>query len=583
MILVSAIAVLIQVQPAPQVNPDTLQAVRRSAQRAQVGYEGIARRLAPFTFGGERRSGCDEIVGRFCLQYTPRSGRRPLLEEAPRVAGARREVIEAFRRLVTLVPGDTAAAGTLVRYLIEDQRPGEAVAVARTFAWASADPVWSGFLLGLAHHAAGDDTAALAHFGSALDAIDSARRDEIESVAVLLERAERRFYERLDTGERLQYNELIWRLADPLFLTPANERFAEHLARHVWTRLLAMTPPVLDVLSWGRDLEELTLRYGLPVSRERIPTSGMEVRVLERYSPDQLSFVPAALRTRGLDLAPDPGDPWPLDVPAARDGYAPVGLSIKPLPHQLSSFPRGDSVHLLLSGVARLDSVGSQTGLLQTALVVLDVENYRPVRLLEAAGEWLPGDSVLLRFETTLPAADYVYSLEVLEPGSGWAARARYPVSLRGNSPGHLAVSDILVAHAFSDGPLPEDLSAPGIEPLADLVLQTGDTLGVFAELHGLAADRDGLTTYRVEWSLEPDRGGARLIRWFGRVLGLEGATATRVGWAGAATAGEVVSVPINLATDGAAEGGYTLRLIVEDLVTGSRTESLRRLRLADH
>ena len=75
------------------------------ARRAEARYESLVRRLAPLRLGGFG-SGCDEIVGRYCIRYDSPADELPASEPEPaELTDARRDAIEALiRRLVEDVP-----------------------------------------------------------------------------------------------------------------------------------------------------------------------------------------------------------------------------------------------------------------------------------------------------------------------------------------------------------------------------------------------------------------------------------------------------------------------------------------------
>src|SRR5690606_40720765 len=79
-------------------------------------------------------------------------------EEPPRITDARRAAIDSLRRQFSVLPGDPAVAGPLVRLLIEDARASEAVAAALTFDIETTDSVHGPLLAGFALHNAGEDS-----------------------------------------------------------------------------------------------------------------------------------------------------------------------------------------------------------------------------------------------------------------------------------------------------------------------------------------------------------------------------------------------------------------------------------------
>ncbi|HWV57671.1 MAG TPA: hypothetical protein VNZ57_09490, partial [Longimicrobiales bacterium] len=430
--------------------------------------------------------------------------------------------------------------------------------------------------------ATGEDDAAEEHFVRALEALTPEERAEYESIELLLAGGERSVYRRMEASERVEYEAAVWRIADPLLLTPGNEAWTDHMARHVWIELLSRSPRVNGTVSWGSDLRELTLRYGVPVSRERIPAAFVwdsEIHMLERYSPDQLWYVPAELRSRGLPQRPDPGEPWHLDEPAARSGHTPRAFTLVDLPHQVTRFPFGDSILVRVDGWVRADTAAERAEIATGLFMLFDESHevaYRALRDTAVAA----GDSIVMTLWATMPPGDYVYSIEALDAAAGQGARARYPVTLPAPTPGQLTLSDILVTRPLPEDRTPESRTDPAIVPRPRLDLPVGASIGIYAEAHSLHASANGLARYSVELALEPDRRGIPVIRWFGNLLGLGGDTETGVRWTAEAPGDDPAIIAVNLALHDLDRGLYTVRLTVRDLVSGDVAESTRRIRL---
>ncbi len=578
---------LFQAAWPPAIPADSAESLRGAARSAERRYEYLLRRYAPIRYGGGYGGECDEIVGRFCLIY---DGGEPPPEPdppPPQVLRARRDVVEALRRAFAGLPGDLDTAGPLLRYLIEDGRADEALSAALTFAWATADSVWGDLLLGYAYHAAANDSAAERAFDAALARMSEKDRRRFESVEVFLTGRERGAYRGLSPDARARYEAQFWRLADPLYLLEGNERRAEHFARHVWGRLLSVTPRVSGVYAWGRDLEELTLRYGVPTARERVV--GMYLHqpdsFIEHYQPDQLTFEPTALMTEGVPDTPPPGAPWTLEPERARSGYAPGMLRrMVPAEHQVVRYPAGDSVVLRIHGQMVVDSAVENGARVLAGLFLLDVD-YSPT--FERRGTVELNDSVALAaLEARVAPGRYVYSFELLEEESRLAGRARYGIDVPGYPRRGVALSDPVIAAPFGGGALPSGRDDPALRPLARLVFEAGDTVGLYAEAHGLEAGPDGATRYAVELSVrradEPSL-LARAARWLGRRLGLtDDPVAPRLSWEGQGEGGRLAVLAVDLPLLELDRGLHELELTVTDLVGGTRFTSRRLIRIGE-
>lgn len=575
--------------PAP-IPEDSARALRDLAERAEWSYEHLLRSLAPihrghYSSGGQR---CDEIVGRFCLTFGKNTERRPDAEVAGKVISARQQAVEMLRHAFAALPGELTTAGPLLRYLIEDGRAEEAVAAARTFAWASGDSAWGALLVGYALHAAADDSLAESFLSRGVAQLPAEARRRLENVAYLLEHRERSVYEKLPDDERAAYEEALWRLADPLYLTAGNERYAEHLARHVWARLLAGAPRVSRMYRWGNDLEQLTVRYGVPSSRERLLNDGFGLQqhesMIEYYDPDQLAYLPEALRTAGMPPTPPPGSRWYLEGERARSGYRPLTIRrLLPLEHQVSRFPAGGATVLRIDASIALDSMARGAESARTGLFLLDGV-YRPVT------EWhgrarIERDTATFNFETVQPAGRYVYSVELFEDSTLFAGRARYSVELPYSRPDSLALSDPVVAVPFGTAPLPRSRHDPGLRPRSSLILAAGDTIGLYAEAHSLHSGEDDLSHFKVELRVgaaeEPPL-LARAWNWLGRKIGIaKPQTTPRLAWEGQAPGGTPAILAVDLALEGLDPGLYAIELAITDMVAADSATATRLIRIA--
>ncbi|HEX6940060.1 MAG TPA: hypothetical protein VF158_11665 [Longimicrobiales bacterium] len=565
---------------------DSAEALRRAARSAERRYESLVRRLAPVRFGGAGGR-CDEIVGRFCLTYD--GGDPPPADPPPpAVVRARQDAVEALRRAFAGLPGDLGTAGPLLRYLIEDERAEEALSAARTYAWASADSVWGPLLLGYAFHAAGDDAAAERSFDEALARMSAEDRRRFEDIEVFLTGDEREAYDDMDGGDRVAYETAFWRLADPLYLIAGNERRAEHFARHVWSRLLSETPRVGGMHSWGRDLEELTLRYGVPTSRERVVSYYYSLQpdsYVEHFHPDQLAFLPEAIRTEGYPPTPPPGAPWPLERERARSGYAVKRVRrIVPVAHQVARFPAGDSIAVVVYGRMPLDSAAAGAAEARAGLFLLDARYTIVGSALGGAA--VTNDTARAQLELRVAPGHYVYSMELVEEPSRLAGRARFALDVPGYPHAGVAVSDPVLAAPFGGGPTPRGRDDARLRPHADLVFSSGDTIGLYAEAHGLAPGPDGSMYYAVELAVvRADEPAllARAVRWLGRTLGLaDEDRPPRLSWQGRAEAGHPAVLAVDFPLTDLDAALYELELTVTDRIGGSSFTSRRLFRVRD-
>lgn len=559
-----------QEQPAPE-------AIRADARRVEASYERAARRFAPVVGQRIAGSGCDEIVGRFCINFNVEPGKPP--EEPPRITDARREAIDSLRRQFSLVPGEPYVAGPLVRLLIEDARPSEAVAAALTFDVETTDSVYGPLIAGFALHAAGEDSLADAYFARSIAHMDREQQERVRSLEWLLRGGERDQYRKLSETERESYEQVVWTLSDPLYLTAANELWLEHVARHAYSRLMERVRVVRDMVSWKRDLEQLTIRYGMPYRRGRYDGVRFDQSgIVEYFHPEQLTYMVGDLLTNGMPPQPPPGESWPLDPERPRSAFAPPAVrNMDALPHQLSRIPTDDGWIVRVDGVFVLDTLARvpppplpgdtaqppppNPTQVDAGLWLLDMKREARQTGTVRAEHELHGDTARVSLLVPATAGEYVYSFEGFESETRTARRARYALSIEEPDRG-LRMSDVIVTQPF-EGDLPEDEESLGDLPLVELVLARDTQVGIFA----LAAD-PGAGSYDVEVAIRPaDRGTlpGRFVRWLGRTLGLSRERVPpRVSWRVVHGEGPLV-LAADLALTGTSTGLQIIEVAIED------------------
>lgn len=586
---IAPLLLILQSWAPAQISPDSAQALRDLAQRAEKQYEYLLRRMAPVRLGGHRSSSwCDETIGRFCLTF--QSGgddsRRPDTTVAGKVISARQLAVDMLRRAFSGLPGDIATAAPLLRYLVEDGRAEEAVAAARTFAWASGDSAWGPFLIAYSLHAAVDDSLAEVYFQRGLMHLPEEDREQFQRVDYLLDYEEQDVYRKLSDEEKRVYEAALWRIGDPLYLTPGNERYVEHLSRHVWSRILAGAPLAFRMHRWGDDLEELTVRYGVPTSRERVLGDLFQSESLvEYYDPDQLAYLPETLYTRGVPPTPPPGMRWDLDRERARSGYRPRTIRvIRPMTLQVSRFPLPDREGgvLRIDAIVELDDDAEEAARARTGLFILD-SVYQPH--LEVLGETaISRSKVRLSTEVELDPGRFVYSMELFEDSTRFAGRARHGVEIPGYRLDGPAISDPVIGAPYGRDPLPLSRHDDHLRPLASLIFEPDETIGLYAEVHRLAPGRDDQSHFKVSLTVGKAETPSLLARawgWIGRKIGVAKPDETpRLAWEGSAPAGQPAVLAVDLPLDGLKPGLWAIELHLTDLVTGEEVASSRVIRV---
>jgi tetratricopeptide (TPR) repeat protein len=522
------------------------------AREAQARFERVRMNHFPWTnnsWGGS----CDEVVGRFCLTYGDAKDdedEKPPPPEHEAVTEARGELIERLGAAAERLPGDGWIAGQRVRYLVEAGRMEDAITAADA---CRAEPAWwCTALRGYAHHAAGDYNEADSAFSLALRQMPEKDRDRWTDLSLLLTGEALKEYRRSRGAARDSLERRFWWLAEPLQMTPGNERRTEHYARHVLDRLQTRARST-DGTSWGGDLRELLLRYGAPVAWERVrpryPALGADVSIVSHYPPRSREFFPSRmLHDDPTRLGPDD---LPLRLDRAHTGYAPRGVaSFDVLEHQLARFRRGDSVVVVAAYAMKPDSA-RPAPLVEAGLVLSENELARPIVVHSLRAQ--PRDVL----SVTMPPTAMLMSLEVRAPEGGRVARARYGIRLEDLPPHGVAISDVLLL-TDADEP-PRSLTEAMPRARGSLRVRSGERVGLYWEVYGVRQQTDAM---RVGVTL---RGSDRSwLRRLGERAGVLRADAPlALSWNETAAADDVLPRALAVELPALAPGRYTLEVTV--------------------
>jgi hypothetical protein len=323
----------------------------------------------------------------------------------------------------------------------------------------------------------------------------------------------------------------FWALADPLFLTPGNERLTEHYARVFGSSLYEGTTVTLG-LPWGSGLERLLLRYGFVAGWERARPEMGELssgRVVEHHHPESRGLLPP-LSVLEAPSAVAPGE-WNPEDKRPKSASAPVRAPlVVGASAQTAVLRRGDDLLVLAAYAPPNDTLLRRRRPDPSVLAGIREEPPSPPRppSYEPSSEFLSRDTLaglfLLReeglepalsvqatggagvLELSAPSGNYLLSLELWSPSGRWGARFRHGLRAGKVPPHRPNLSDILLLRG--EGELPEDLdkAIPRMLPSTDL--RAGDPLTLAWEVYGLGDRREPLT-FRM--SLVGEDGG--LIR----------------------------------------------------------------------
>ena len=241
--------------------------IAKRARNLQASFERRRRQMLPRFYIGTADHCL--IVGRFC-EWHPNLKDYVVPDEGEDIVRARAQLLRDLERASDALPGDDWIIGQRIRYLVEGHDTS-AVSVAHT---CRATKWWCDALLGLSLHVQGDFAGADSAFALALQAMPTPMRCHWNNLSPLLDDDVRGTYHKMSCAQREAADARIWWVADPLFMTPGNERRTEHFSRVLHT-LLQQNAVNTYGSSWGGDLAELVLRFGWAEKWTQEPSHSM--------------------------------------------------------------------------------------------------------------------------------------------------------------------------------------------------------------------------------------------------------------------------------------------------------------------
>lgn len=450
--------------------PDSAQILRK-AHELQAKFERQRRQMLPrFYLGAPTHC---LIVGRFC-QWHANLSAYTIPDEGNKIRQARARLLRDLETAGRAVPGDDWIVGQRVRYLAET-RDMAAIRVARE---CTATKWWCDALTGYALHIDGDFVGADSAFSLALDGMPPGLRCHWINVSPLLDSDLRKTYRRLPCAEREARLGRIWWLADPLLMTPGNERRTEHFARVLHTALQQEARNTHG-LSWGGDLAELTVRFGWPEKWTQQPSPSMYPGVepsitgherepgfhffLTTWPPDSLGLVTDSL--------------WEIDQFPPREKYSPLyARAFVNLDAQVARFRRGDSTLVVAAYDVSRDTLFRGRKFRAALAAMGDDATPAVIRDVPDA----PARQVLT---LTTPWKSQLIGVELLATDSAAAARWRSGFAEVPLAPDRISVSDLLFVES---GPsLPADLAEATGRAHGGTVFARNTKIGLFWELYG--------------------------------------------------------------------------------------------------
>jgi hypothetical protein len=447
----------------------------KAARSAQAAFEFSRRNNLPEGFGGMGR--CDVQLGRYCWWYDEFPIKLP--PEPNAIVHRRLNLITTLDSLGELHPGDDWIAAMRVHYRL-DGKDTALTAAADTVARACrATTWWCHALVGYADHVLGQAAAAESAFTAALEQMPDDERCKWQDISVLLPGNTRHYYEGLSCEARHAVEDRYWILGRPRFSSGGNEWRSEFYVRKLQARLAnqSATP---QAGSWGRDAEELLLRYGWPVGWskvERMSSVIPEQSVIGHDPSPSFNFAPDEALYDTTASAQN--DAWDMKVRTAESRFAPRMVKrVAPMAMQIARFRRGDSTLVVSAFKASDDS------LFAAGPAVLGV-TLPDGTIRTAEGTGTSGTAML-----TVERSPLLAGVDVTDTTTFTLVRSRTLMRPLATGTG-LAVSDLLLFHA-EDG-APESVGAALEKAIPGDTLYRERPIGVYWETYGVADQGEAL------------------------------------------------------------------------------------------
>lgn len=444
--------------------------ISHRARDIQARFENRRRHMLPRFYAGPAERCL--IIGRFC-EWHPNTQDYVVPDEGKYIRRARAELLRDLEGAGSAIPGDDWIIGQRIRYLVEGH-DSSLISVARS---CKATRWWCDALVGLALHVNGDFAAADSAFSVALDEMPPLTRCHWLDLSPLLDDDLRDTYRKMSCAQREAANARIWWMADPLYITPGNERRTEHFSRVLHTALEQDAANTYGS-RWGGDLAELTLRFGWA----------------EKWTQEPLGSMPVAqVSVSGHE--PEPGFhffliQWPPDTVAQiadslfeirqslpREQYAPpYARSFTGLDVQVARFRRGDSTRIVAAYDVSADTIFGRHRF-AAALIAMGNETTPPS--MSEVDESPPRNAI----SVSTPWKSQLIGVELLAKDSAGAARWRKGFSEIPLDSARISLSDLL----FVDGSpsLPSDLNEAISQAHGGTRFRRDKQVGLFWELYG--------------------------------------------------------------------------------------------------
>ena len=456
----------------------------KCAKLGQDEFEKLRRRWSPSLSPPGPSPSCDAKTGGHCILFmSERAG------ALPRVVRETREELLAMLAVASeKLPTNDWITKQRVRYLIEAGREREAMAVVQlcrlSERWLC--PAIAGYAL----HKMALFQPSRDSFDVALAVMPPDVKAEWTDISLFLDGDVRERYTDGSDELRQSLSRRFWWLSDPFYLTSANDRWTEHLSRHVVCRLYAGSRSGFG-RRWGGRQDEVALRHGLPdgwvdahITIQRVTGNvRMSYKGAAVYSSHTRRIIPRP------SFLLDPTSIHPMDwIVESEDPQASYDLhyvyKFVRLEHQVAVFVRGDSA-IVIAAYDQTADPHWRNVVGDVGLILMPDERSRPFMIRTRTGE--PRGVLVARVE----AQPYLMSFEFLSKREHCAARARYGLSIRKTVPFVFSLSDLLIT--IRSDPLPEDLRRATTLARGSLRVKAGERLGLYWEGYGFGPNAETL------------------------------------------------------------------------------------------
>ncbi|HMS01507.1 MAG TPA: hypothetical protein PKE51_00970 [Gemmatimonadaceae bacterium] len=455
----------------------------------RISAEGSAARAAQDAFERNRRAGlrfyngggaasCEVQIGTLC--YWNNNGDVPPPAERTDLVIERERLLEVLEVAAKADPGDDWVHGMRVRYALEQQKAHIAVQAARE---CGGTPWWCDALRGLALHVSNEHVNAASAFERSLASMPDSMRCAWTDLRPWLPTSMHEAYGASSCAGRTAANERILRLAQPLWMLPANDLRNELYARHIISIVHSQGRIPYD-MPFGEAIPAMQVRYGWPTAWSMQTAGALDPRlpsIIGHEPTPSYDFMPTpeAMRTPLSASATD----WEPDREDARMRYAPrYATGFSALPHQFARFRRGDSTVVASAWrLTRTQRMGA--GPYRVGLFAAD-DSVRIVS--ETVRDSAAANGAVVTALGTVPR---LLSLEVMGASARRTARVRAAVAPLADS---VRVSDMLLLAGGDAG------AAPTLESVAPRAwgsndIEPGRAFGLYWETYVPVTPNDPL------------------------------------------------------------------------------------------